>query len=263
MAALRETKMLDAHERIALARSVLAQAEAAHGKNVRTLGAPVLPVVDELAALLPGGGLQCGAVTVLQGSTALLLSLISRATQEGAWCAMVGFPTIGALAASESGVELSRLALVPDPGVQAGQVLAALVDGIDLIVVGPELKESNLRPAAQRQISARVKERGVVLISTRSWPGAKHNLQAEVLGWRGLGRGFGYLTKQDLILGRGGAPGGASSHINSPGRAPSNPSNNPGRAPSNAQNTASRPHLVHAHRQIRAEVSLPLGVPDA
>src|SRR5690625_220313 len=204
MAALHEIKALDAHERIALARSVLARAEAAHGTTARSLRTPVLPVVDQLSSLLPAGGLQCGTVTVLEGSTSLLLSLIARATQEGAWCAIVGFPTIGTLAAAENGVELSRLALVPDPGQQVGQVLATLVDGIDLIVTGPQINPEHLRPATQRQISGRVKERGSVLIAMQPWPGAQHILRTRVRGWRGLGPGHGYLTKQDLILGRGG-----------------------------------------------------------
>jgi len=236
VAALQEAKMLDARERIALARSVLAQAEAAHGTTVRSLGVPVLPVVDELAPLLPGGGLRCGAVTVLEGSTSLLLTLLSRATQEGAWCAVVGFPALGSLAAFETGVELSRLALIPDPGQQVGQVLATLVDGIDLVVVGPEVTTRHLNPSTQRQISARVKERGAVLISMNPWQGAQQTLQAQVSGWQGLGQGHGYLTKQDLLLGRGGR-GAHSPHV--------------GRVSDSGQ------------RQIWAQVSLPLEVASA
>lgn len=204
MAALREVKSLDPQDRIALARSVLAQAEAAHGTAVRALGAPTLPVVEQVAALLPSNGLRCGSVTVLEGSTALLLTLLARASQEGSWCAVVGFPEIGALAAAEAGVDLARLALVPHPGQQVGQVLAALVDGIDVVVVGPQLDRGQLRPAIQRKISARVKERGAVLISLQKWSGAEYSLQTQVASWQGLGQGYGHLTKQDLILRRGG-----------------------------------------------------------
>lgn len=204
MAALREVKTWDAQERIALARSVLAQAEAAHSGTTRSLGAPILPVAHELEHLLPAGGLQCGAITQFEGSTGLLLHLIARASQEGSWCAVVGFPEIGGLAAAQCGVELSRLALIPDPGAQAGQVLAALVDGIDLIVVGRAIGGQQLRPAVQRQLAARAKERGAVIISLQDWSGAQHSLRSRVLGWRGLGQGSGYLRKQDLILGRAG-----------------------------------------------------------
>jgi len=212
MGALREVKTLDASDRVALARSVLARAESAHGTTVHALGVPTLPVADQIATLLPHGGLHCGAVTVLQGSTAFLLTLLSRASQEGSWCAVVGFPEIGSLAAAEAGIDLSRLALIPDPGQQVGQVLAALTDGLDVVVVGPQLDRRQLRPAVQRQIAARVKERGVVLISLQEWSGAEYTLQAHVAGWRGMGRGYGHLTKQDLILGRGGR-GAAQRHI--------------------------------------------------
>ncbi|GHG42753.1 MULTISPECIES: hypothetical protein [Amycolatopsis] len=43
---------------------------------------------------------------------------------------------IGVAAASELGVELERLALIPDPGAEIAAVLSALVDGIDLVVLG-------------------------------------------------------------------------------------------------------------------------------
>lgn len=212
MAALREVKTWDAQDRIALARSVLARAEAAHSSTALTLGAPVLPITRELEHLFPAGGLPCGAITQFEGSTGLLLHLIARATQEGAWCAVVGFPEIGTLAAAECGVELSRLALVPDPGAQAGQVLATLIDGIDLVIVGRGVSPQQLRPAVQRQIAARAKERGTVVISLHNWSGAQHSLRTRVRGWRGLGQGSGHLSKQDLILGRGGR-GVAQRHV--------------------------------------------------
>jgi len=56
-------------------------------------------------------------------------------------------PDLGLLAAYELGVDLERLALVPEPGPDWPQVVAALLDGIDVVVVAP--------PAVTPAVSAR------------------------------------------------------------------------------------------------------------
>lgn len=76
----------------------------------------VLPVRADLAALLPAGGLPRGTTIAVDGSTALLLTLLATATARGSWAAVVGMPSLGLLAASEIGVALCRLALVLAPG---------------------------------------------------------------------------------------------------------------------------------------------------
>jgi hypothetical protein len=77
--------------------------------------APPLPVHPALGSVLPGG-LRRGSTVAVSGSVSLLLALLGTASQSGAWCALVGFPLISAQAADEYGVDLSRLALVPEPG---------------------------------------------------------------------------------------------------------------------------------------------------
>src|ERR1051325_2751052 len=82
-----------------------------------------LPVTPELSSLLPGHGLRRGSTVAVAagpsapaaGGTSLLLALLSEASRQGSWCAVVGVPSLGAIAAAESGVALDRLALVPDP----------------------------------------------------------------------------------------------------------------------------------------------------
>src|SRR5204863_1388353 len=95
------------------------------------------------------------------GATTLLLALLAVASQAGSWCAVVGVPTLGAAAAAEVGVALDRLALVPYPGPDWATVVAALLDGVDVVVAatpGP------VAAVVTGRLSARARHRGSVLV---------------------------------------------------------------------------------------------------
>ncbi|GLZ30394.1 hypothetical protein Lesp02_25830 [Lentzea sp. NBRC 105346] len=165
----------------------------------------VLPVRGELADLLPWGGLRRGSTVSVGGSTSLLLALLAGATATGCWAAVVGLPHIGVLAAAELGVAVHRLALVPRPGGDPAAVVAALLDGIDLVAV--EATRS-LSPSLARRLSARARQRKAVLLAFGAWPGADVELQVVGSRWEGLGRGHGKLRDQALTVrasGRGAA----------------------------------------------------------
>ena len=162
---------------------------------------PPLPVVAALAHLLPEGALHRGGTLVVTGSTSLTLALVARASQDGSWVAVVGLPGIGVLAAQQTGVALDRLALVPRPGPDAPTVLAALLDGVDIVIVGAEVA---LVDSDRRRLMARARERGAVLLSTVPWPGAHLVLTAEPAGWTGLGDGYGHLHSHRLSVTRSG-----------------------------------------------------------
>lgn len=162
---------------------------------------PPLPVSASLAHLLPEGALHRGGTLVVTGSTSLVLALVARASREGSWVAVVGLPGVGVLAAQQAGIELDRLALVPRPGPDAPTVLAALLDGVDLVIVGAGVA---LVDSDRRRLMARARERGVVLLSTAPWPGAHLVLTAEPAGWTGLGAGHGHLRSHRLTVTRSG-----------------------------------------------------------
>ncbi|MCC2308667.1 hypothetical protein [Cellulomonas chengniuliangii] len=165
---------------------------------------PSLPVPDELAALLPDG-LRRGGITAVTGSTSLLLALLAHACAEGAWAAVVGQPSMGLLAAAQAGVALERLALVPRPGPDAPSVVAALVDGLDVVLVGPG---AALADGDRRRLGARARDRGAVLLSSTAWPGANVVLTAASQRWSGAEDGAGRLRAHELRVtrsGRGGA----------------------------------------------------------
>ncbi|GAB1813900.1 hypothetical protein MUNTM_29390 [Mycobacterium sp. MUNTM1] len=88
-----------------------------------------------LADLLPAP-VPRGTVAVLSGARSLLLSMVTAVTAAGGNAAIVGQPDIGLLAAAEMGADLSRLAVIPDPGTDPVEVAAVLVDGMDLVVLG-------------------------------------------------------------------------------------------------------------------------------
>lgn len=208
-----------AREREARARAVLARVEQRTGARslvpeptapqpgvLSDLERPPLPVPPELERLL-GHGLRRGSTVAVLGSTSLALALLAPASTHGSWASVVGQPSIGLLAAAEAGVVLDRLALVPQPGPDAPGVLAALLDGMDIVLVGPR---AGLADADRRRLMARARERGSVLVSTAPWPGAAVVLGVRTLGWVGAGEGEGRLRSLDVRVTRSGR--GAAGH---------------------------------------------------
>lgn len=168
--------------------------------SLLTTERPPLPVPPPLAPLLPDG-LRRGATTTVLGSTSLALGVLAHACASGAWAVAVGHPRLGLLAAAQAGVDLARFALVPDPGPDAATVLAALVDGIDVVLVGPD---APLADADRRRLSARARERGAALVTTVAWPGAGVVLEAGAARWSGVGEGDGRLRTCGLTVRRTG-----------------------------------------------------------
>ncbi|MGC5166090.1 hypothetical protein [Luteimicrobium sp. DT211] len=163
-----------------------------------------LPVAAGVRHLLPGGVLRRGRTVVVTGSRSLLLALLARASADGAWAAVVGLPALGLVAAAEAGVDLDRLALVPDPGLDAPVALAALLDGMDVVIVGPG---AALADADRRRLQARARERGTVLLAATAWPGAHVVLDAAPEGWSGAQAGAGWLRRQRVVVERTGRAG--------------------------------------------------------
>ena len=171
--------------------------------------ARVLPVRAAVAGLLPSGGLDRGSTVVVAGSTSLVLELLVEVSRSGGWVALVGLPTVGVLAAHQRGLDLDRTILVPAPGADGPTVVAALLDGVDVVVVGPG---AALGPADQRRLTARARERSAVLLPTAPWPGAHVVLTAEASRWEGLGRGDGRLRSRRLLVRRTGRGVSAREH---------------------------------------------------
>jgi hypothetical protein len=169
-------------------------------------GEAVLPIREDLQALLPWGGLKRGSTLTVDCSS-LLLATVGAATAEGSWAAFVGLPDLGFAAAAEHGVVLERtVAVVAPPFDQAAAVVASLVDAVDVVVVGPGVIT---RSSDARRLSARARERGSVLIAMHSWPEAVDvSLRVTGSSFAGLGDGHGHIQSWSAnveAVGRGAA----------------------------------------------------------
>jgi hypothetical protein len=182
-------------------------------------GAQVLPVQSPLTSLFPWGGLRRGSTVAVEGSASLLFALLAEASRAGSWCAVVGLPSLGAVAAAEAGVATDRLALVPYPGADVAGVAAALVDGMDVVVVGGT---ATLSATDGRRLTARARQRGAVLVPYGAWQGADVELSCAGSRWYGLGAGHGHLRSREVTVqarGRGAASRPRTARMVFPGTA--------------------------------------------
>jgi hypothetical protein len=184
-------------------------AEAGRATDVRERE-QTLPVLPALAPLFPHGALRRGSTVVVGGSTSLLIALLAGASAAGSWCAVVGLPAFGAVAAAEAGIALERLALVPAPGPDWPTVAGALLDALDLVAIAPGAR---VRAADARRLAARARQRGAVLlpfgVPPGGWEGADLRLSLAGADWTGLGAGWGHLAGRRALVraeGRGGRP---------------------------------------------------------
>jgi hypothetical protein len=182
----------------------------------------LLPVLPPLAGLLPDAGLRRGTTIVVSGlpggddgipararSTAgsggdisLALALVAAASGAGSWCGLIGLAGLGAVAAHDLGIDLDRLAVIPRPGAAWAEVTAAVIDGLDLVVLCPPFPP---RRAMVRRLVARTRDRRSVLVvvpGRAGWPDCP-DLQLAVsdVRWEGVGPGgAGYLGRRQMTV---------------------------------------------------------------
>ncbi|WP_174262184.1 hypothetical protein [Mycobacterium gallinarum] len=159
----------------------------------------LLPIPETLSNVL-AAPLPRGTVAVLSGARSLALSMVAAVTAEGGHAAIVGHPEAGLLAAVEMGADLSRIAVVPDPGSDPVEVAAVLMDGMDMVVLG--LGGRSVPATRARAVVARARQKGCTLLVTDGdWQGASARLDARVCGYEITGRarpGFGRIAKVQL-----------------------------------------------------------------
>ncbi len=166
-----------------------------------------LPVHESLTGLLPalqrGSTIACGG----RAGVSLALALAVAPSAEGAWIGVAGLPELGIRAAADMGVALERLVMVTGCDLQSGgawvDVLAAMIDGFDVILVGRRV--GRLASGAVRRLQARAQSRGVVML-TMGVPalGADLRLTADDDQWVGLGNGHGVASGRRVLVEIGG-----------------------------------------------------------
>ncbi|WP_207943353.1 hypothetical protein [Actinomadura sp. KC345] len=161
-----------------------------------------VPVLPALRPVVPGG-LRPGSVVGLGGPGAASLgsALVAGASRHGGedgaggWCGVVGLPGFGVAAAAGMGAAPERLLLVDDPGDRWPDVVAALCEAVELILLCPPERPG---PAAVRRLSALARKHGCVLTLTGpfagDWPGTRLRLRLDAMAWDGIAEGHGRLT---------------------------------------------------------------------
>lgn len=161
----------------------------------------LLPVPETHAELL-SKPLPRGTVAVVSGARSLPLSLVAAVTADGGHAAIVGQRDVGLLAAVEMGADLSRIAVIPEPGADPVEVAAVLMDGMDLVVLG--LGGRTVPATRARAVVARARQKGCTLLVTDGdWQGASARLEARVCGYEIAGParpGFGRIGKVRLTM---------------------------------------------------------------
>ncbi|MGD0741781.1 MAG: hypothetical protein ABSA31_00580 [Acidimicrobiales bacterium] len=173
----------------------------------------LLPVASGFTRLLGTPGLRRGSTLAVaaegaSGTTAVALALLARASSAGAWCAAVGLEDLGLVAADELGVALDRFVLVPRPARRFSTVVAALLDGCDIVLAATPA----LAPADRRRLNVRARERRAVLVVLsgsraapamvgRPWPDGV-DVRFSVTGgaFAGLGSGSGRMRSHRVDL---------------------------------------------------------------
>jgi hypothetical protein len=184
---------------------------AERARPVSSSGAQLLPVAPPLVGLFPDGSLRRGSTVVVTGlattggpgpggGISLALALLAAASGAGCWGALVGLPGLGAVATHDIGIDLARLAVVPRPDAAWAEVTAALIDGIDLVVLCPPFPP---RPAMARRLVARTRDRRSVLVvaGRHGWPEPPDvQLRISDIRWDGIGAGEGYLHRRRMTV---------------------------------------------------------------
>jgi hypothetical protein len=159
------------------------------------------PVHAALEPLLPQGlmrGTTVASTGQAAASTALLLA--AGASQAGSWTAVAGCPGFSPQAAVEAGVDLARVVVVRGADAlddaTVGQVLGAMIDGFDVVVVGAVHR---LRAGTARRLQARLQTRGAVLVVVGDPGTFAADLRVVTrCRWQGLGDGHGHLRAREV-----------------------------------------------------------------
>ena len=175
--------------------------------------------LDPMVADMLGGGLVRGRSIVCTGDAAVALSLrvVSRATQDGAWLAVVGVDGLGLSAAAEQGIALQRTVLVTPPAAvrEWANAVATAIDGFGVLLLQVPV---GITVGEARKVVARVQARRavVVLVDPARQPAVASAFRPDValhtstVRWLGIGEGVGHVQAREVRVEVGGrrAPAG-------------------------------------------------------
>lgn len=158
-----------------------------------------------LGSLLPAGiqpGTSIGVIG--DASVSLAFVLVTQAIAQDRWLGIVGARRLGLGALVGTGVPIERSVIFEaETPSDHRAVVSTVLDGFDLVLVGDDRGEV----IADRRITSRARERGVVLISVDTSVGTtlgRHRwanrpdlvIDATTISWHGIGVGHGHLQSR-------------------------------------------------------------------
>ena len=166
-----------------------------------------LSVAKALQPIIPDGVLMLGRTVLCSGDAAMSMALlvVSAATQDGSWLAVVGVSDFGLMSACEQGVALQRTVLVTPTDNKKDWIstVAAVADGFDVMMleVPRDVSESDAR-RIQTRIQAR--RNVLVLVETSRHTTPRSVFQPDVVlhtattKWDGIECGAGYVQSRHI-----------------------------------------------------------------
>lgn len=166
-----------------------------------------LSVAKALQPIIPDGVLMRGRTVLCSGDAAMSMALlvVSAATQDGSWLAVVGVSYFGLMSACEQGVALQRTVLVTPTDNKKDWIstVAAVADGFDVMMleVPRDVSESDAR-RIQTRIQAR--RNVLVLVETSRHTTPRSVFQPDVVlhtattKWDGIECGAGYVQSRHI-----------------------------------------------------------------
>ncbi|MFY9262043.1 MAG: hypothetical protein GX483_07305 [Actinomycetaceae bacterium] len=133
---------------------------------------------------------------IMHGSVVAAILLAGIAVQQGAWVAIIGVRNIGWSVLQASGISAERCVYIPEASRQAAQVIAAAIEGFDVVIVG----EVELDRRAQRVIERRVRNRNTVFIFNGRWFGPGEHLECALHSVSGISQGGGHIRQINYAL---------------------------------------------------------------
>jgi hypothetical protein len=161
-----------------------------------------LPLLGALAPLFPDAGLRRGTTVAVgqSGSMSLGMALSAAASAAGSWVAVVAEQLPNAESVVDLGVCAERLVMVkPTLPLSWATAVATLLDGVDIVVL---IQPPRLAAPVARRLTARVRERGAVLIVVGESSAFEPEVRLTVVDerWDGLGVGYGHLRARRLTV---------------------------------------------------------------
>ena len=166
-----------------------------------------LSVAKALQPIIPDGVLMRGRTVLCSGDAAMSMALlvVSAATQDGSWLAVVGVSDFGLMSACEQGVAVQRTVLVTPTDNKKDWIstVAAVADGFDVMMleVPRDVSESDAR-RIQTRIQAR--RNVLVLVETSRHTTPRSVFQPDVVlhtattKWDGIECGAGYVQSRHI-----------------------------------------------------------------